>query len=350
MNNLISLFMNYKIQRLVEYGIFLLDDDSPFLRKVLKEYLSVYVDNYYYNIFYTIDDNSYNEDNLKKEFQGIMEEMLQDYRQYELEVSNEEYASNVHFIHTLKDFSLELLKIDSLQIPSKEEANAVVEEFVNNNEFFREKVNTRINKFIKLVKDTFSTNNKLFNHSDHYFEVISRSFVEMPDVSYLELQHNIHILHSYRKSMVARVYLKEELEKKKMECMIQKVSLRILKGIIEKKDISTFIVPLSDYFIKRGKIDDDIFDLIDNPLFRHYVYFGVSYNIYTSQKNAFSENFHFACIQDFSHINDVYQKVENISKEGTFDYLVISDYKYKDRDFFLGYEGAAMKILIFEEE
>ena len=350
MNNLISLFMNYKIQRLVEYGIFLMDDDSPFLRKVMKEYFSIYVDNYYYNIFYTVDDTVYSDDNLLKEFQGIMEEMLQDYRQYELEESNEEYANHVQFIHTLKDFTLEVLKIDTLQIPSKEEINVIVEEFVNKNEFFKEKIGNRMSKFVKLVKDTFVANSKLLSHQDHYFEVFSRSFINHKEITYLELQHNIHILHNYRKSMVARVYLEEGLDKKKMECMIQKVSLMILKSVIEKKETPTFIINLSDSFIKRGKINDDIFNLIDNPLFRHYVYLGVSYNIYTSQNDAFSEDFHFACIQDFTHINDIYQKVDIINREGIFDYLIVSDCKYKDREYFLGYEGEGMKILVFEEE
>lgn len=350
MNNLISLFMNYKIQRLVEYELFLMDDESSFLRKVMNKYISLYIDNYYYNIFYTVEDNVYNEDNLKKEFQGLMEEMLDDYRQYELTESNEEYASHIKFIHLLKDYTLEVIKIDSLKFQEKEDIASIVEEFVNNNPFFKEKIGTRISKFIKLVKETFKVTNKLLHHQDHYFQVFNRSFVDCEDISYLELQHNVHVLHHYRKSMVARVYLKEGLENSKMECMIQKVSLMILRSILDKSNVSTFIISLSDSFIKRGKIDDEIYNLIDNPLFRRYVVLGVSYNTYINQKSAFSDDYSFACIQDFSHINDVFQKVEDIAGEGIFDYLVVSDYKYKDREFFLGYEGDKIKVLVFEEE
>ena len=53
--------MNYKINRLIEYGVFAFGKDTPFIRNVLKEYFSTYVDNYYYGVFNTIDDERYNE-------------------------------------------------------------------------------------------------------------------------------------------------------------------------------------------------------------------------------------------------------------------------------------------------
>ena len=46
-----------------------------------------------------------------------------------------------------------------------------------------------------------------------------------------------------------------------------------------------------------------IFDLIDNPLFRRYVIICVSFPTYQAQEGAFVEDYHFACIQDFSHIS-----------------------------------------------
>lgn len=350
MNNLISIFLNYKIQRLVEYGVFLLDDDSPFIRKIFHEYFSVYVDNYYYNLFYTVDASSYSSENLLKEFQGIMVEMLDDYSQYELQESNQEYADHVQTIKKLKDFSFDILKIESLEINNKEEIPTKVTEFVEENDFYKKSIKNRLSKFIKMIQKTYEITNKLLNYKDHYYKIVERSFERHNDIKYLELAYQIDILHNYRKTMIERVYLKEELFKAKAECLIQKVSLLILKNMIEHKKIPRFIIQLDDSFIKRGKIDDDIFSLIDNHLFRHYVYLGVSYNTYTNQKNAFSEDFHFACIQDFSHINDISKKIESIEKEGIFDYIVIPDYKYKDRDYLLEYEGKAIKILLFEED
>ena len=63
--------MNYKIQRLVEYGVFLLNEDSPFIRKVFHEYFALYVDNYYYHQFYTVDTTTYSLKNLLQEFETI---------------------------------------------------------------------------------------------------------------------------------------------------------------------------------------------------------------------------------------------------------------------------------------
>ena len=350
MNNLISIFMNYKIQRLVEYGIFLLGEDSPFLRKVFQEYFSVYVDNYYYHVFHTIDYGEYSKENLKLELKGLMEEMLEDYLQYELVESNEEYRSHTQHIRDLKDFSYKILEIDFLEISSKEEITSKVTEFVEKNSFFQEKIGDRLSKFIKLVRETYQTNHKLLSYEDHYFEAVKRSFVNHTDVYYYSLENHINILNHYRKSMVSRVYQEEGLDYGKFECMVQKISLMILKGILEHQELPIFIIECRDSFIKRGKIIDEVYDLINNPLFRHYVTLGVSYNIYSSQKDAFLEDFHFACIQDFSHINDVYTKLDTISKDGIFDYTIVSDYKYKDRDFFLQFESDAMKVLVFEEE
>ncbi len=350
MNNLISIFMNYKIERLVEYGVFLLDEDSPFIRKIFGEYFSVYVDNYYYHVFHTIDDGVYSDQNLKLELKGIMEEMLDDYLQYELVESNEDYQAHVHIIRKLKDFSYEVLKIDSLEISNREEVTSKVAEFVQNNSWFQKKIGDRLSKFTKLIRETFQTNHKLLSYEGHYFEVVKHSFEGHDDVYYYDLESRINILNHYRKSMVSRVYQEDGLAKAKLECMIQKISLKILKGFLEHQDLPIFIIELKDLFIKRGQIIDEVYDLIDNPLFRHYVTLGVSYNIYQSQKDAFLEDFHFACIQDFSHINDVYTKVDTISKDGIFDYTIVSDCKYKDRDFFLQYENEAMDVLVFEEE
>lgn len=350
MNNLISLFMNYKISRLVEYGIFLYGEDSEFLRRIFKEYFSVYVDNYYYGIFYTVEDAVYSLDNLKEEFAGMEKELLDDYLQYELVEDNDEYQEHISGIRKLKDFSLEVLKIDSLDIEAREDITPSVEDFVSKNAFFKEHIGDQLSKFTKLVRESFQTIQKLLKLEDHFFEIKQKSFIECNEVYYLELDPHINILHNYRKSMVSRVYQEEGLERAKFECIVQKISLRILKSILEKKELPLFIIELRDDFIKRGKIIDEVYEFINNPLFRHYVSLGVSYNSYASQKEAFMEDFHFACIQDYSHINDIFQKTDNISKEGVFDYLIVSDYRYKDKDFFLNFESGAIKVLVFEEE
>jgi hypothetical protein len=90
--------------------------------------------------------------------------------------------------------------------------------------------------------------------------------------------------------------------------------------------------------------------LIDNPLIRKYVVLGVNYNTYLNHKNAFEVDFDLACIQDFTFINDIYSKVDNIYNEGIFNYIVVSGCKEKDSNFFLENDKDNINILVFEEE
>ena len=90
-----------------------------------------------------------------KEFQGTMIEMLDDYQQYELQESNQDYSLHVQTIKALKDFSLEVLKIDQLKINDKEQLSEVVIEFVENNSFYKEHIKNRLAKFIKMVQKNY---------------------------------------------------------------------------------------------------------------------------------------------------------------------------------------------------
>lgn len=351
MDNLISVFMNYKIDRLVEYGVFAYQEDNPFIRDVFYKYFQVYVDNYYYGIFHTIEeDASYSDKNLRVEFKGIMEEMLDDYREYELQVSNEEYTHNRKVIQELNDFCYQLFKIDWLSFENKDEISSKVLDFMSQHEILDKAIKGRENPFVRLVRVTYQNCRKLLDYQDNYYQIASRLFEGEKDKEYLELQPNIKVLETYRKSMVQKIYRDERLGQNKVECILQKISLLILRKTLEKKEIPLYFVTLSDTTISRGKIKKNIGSLLDNPLLKKYVVLVIDYNIFTSQKSAFDIDYQFACIQDYVHINDIYQKTENIAKEEFFSYLIVSDYRFKDRDFFIKYENNMMKMLLFEEE
>ena len=107
--------MNYKVNRLVAYAKFMTENQDDFVQSVFREYFQTYVDNYYYHVFHTIDDDEeFSIDNLKKELKGIMEEMLYDYRSYEFVVSNEEYQNHCKAIRELNPICFEIIKIDAL--------------------------------------------------------------------------------------------------------------------------------------------------------------------------------------------------------------------------------------------
>ena len=201
-----------------------------------------------------------------------------------------------------------------------------------------------------MVRETYTTCSKLLSYKDNYYDLGYRHFYKNDGLEFLRLTPSIKTLDVYRRNMVEKIYLDERLDKEKVKCCIQKISLEILKKTLKKEKIPFYFLEFGYGTIIRGNFEKEILSYIDNPLFRKYVVITVPYNLYLSQKNAFQEDYLFACIQDYSHINDIYQKTENIANEGVFQYLIVSDYKYRDRDFFLRYEGNAIKVLLFEEE
>ena len=350
MNNLITIFMNYKVNRLVEYGVLAVKEDTPFIRQIFHGYFSTYVDNYYYSVFHTVEEERYNDKNLKLELKGIMEEMLDDYRAYELQVSNAEYALGRQRIGELHDISYDLIKLDSLTFENKEEISVKVYDFIASNKKIKELFEGRENQITRLIRETYQTCIKLLSYEDNYYHIENRKFIKKDKLVFLELIPSIKVLDIYRKSMVQKIYDDERLSLTKLECMIQKVSLEILKKTLLREKIPTYFMDFCDDAIARGKIQNSILALMDNPLFRKYVVLGVHYNTYLNQKTAFSEDYQFSCIQDFTHINDIYQKVDSIVKEGIFQYLIVQDCRFQDRDYFLTYENDSLEVLMFEEE
>ena len=350
MNNLITLFMNNKIRYLIEYVLFLYNDNNDFAKDVARGYISTYVDNYYYGIFHTIDDSNYSLDNLKLELTGVMEEMLDSYSDHELEVSNEEYQKNRNIIKDLNDISYDVSQIDRLVYKDRDDVNDVVNKFLLEHKNINDLLGNRTNKFITMIKSSYTLDNRLLNFKDNYFVLNKKFFISDKDIQFISLNTNIKVLDTYKANLVSKIYEDDRLDFKKIECLINKVSLDILYKFINKEEIDRYIIEIPDTLVARGKIDEKVMDLMSNPLFQKYVVLAVQYNTYLNQKVAFNIDFRLACIQDYSHINDIFQKTDNISKEGIFNYLIVSDCREKDRDFFETYENEAMTALMFIEE
>ena len=75
---------------------------------------------------------------------------------------------------------------------------------------------------------------------------------------------------------------------------------------------------------------------------RHNIYYLFTTSYYS--QNIYEE------YQSGKIVSDVYQKTDSIRQEGVFRYLVVSDCKYNNRDYFLGYHSDSMEVLVFEEE
>ena len=350
MKNFINVYMDYKVNCLIRIGIFFFQKDNSFIKKVFRGYFYTYIDNYYYKIFNTIDGEKFTLKNLKQEFDGIMFEMLDDYKEYELIDDNHTYQENCNLIRKLNSFCYEIVRLDLLKYSSKGDITPEVEEFVYNNKVLSSYVTSSLSELISIVRESYSNYKKLLEFNDQYFNLEKKKFENYSDILFWELVPNIKVLDIYRESLVKRVYQEKKLLKLKMKCLIQKISIYLLKNVLNREDITPIIIKLDSNFISRGTIDEELLDLMDNPLFQKYVVLGVDYSVYQNQKSAFLEDYQFACIQDFAHINDVYQKTDSIYKEGIFNYLIVEDCKYRDRDYFLDYNSDVLKILLFEED
>ena len=350
MKNFINVYMDYKVNCLIRMGIFFYKKDNSFIKKVFRGYFYTYIDNYYYKIFNTIDEEKFSLKNLKQEFDGIMYEMLDDYKEYELIDDNHTYYDNCNLIRKLNNFCYEIVRLDLLKYPSKGDIPSILEEFVCNNKVLSSYVSSSLSELITIVRESYSNYQKLLEYDDQYYILEKKRFENNSDILYLELVPNIKMLEVYRDSLVRRVYQDKKLLKLKMKCLIQKISIYLLKSLLNRESIIPIIIKLDSDYISRGSIDEELLDLMDNPIFQKYVVLGVDYSVYQNQRNAFLSNFQFACIQDFNHINDVYQKTDSIYKEGIFNYLIVEDCKYRDRDYFLDYNSDVLKILLFEED
>jgi len=340
--------MNYKVDRLIEYGA-LIYEDSKFIREVFKGYFDTYIDNYYYGIFNTVDTDTYSLETLQVELNGIMSDIMDDYRAYELKVSNEEFAKNMKIIRDLRDVSFEIIKLDNLTGADREELESKVSKIITESSILSDLIGNRMNKLVTLVRETNTNSSKLLNYEDEFYSLEKKNFTDS-DIEYISLTWDIRILNNYKKVMINRIFNDKKFEVKKLKCLIQKVSLYILKKVLNDEDVKPIFIDLYDSSIVRGIISREIYLLLDNPLFRKYVIMGVNYNNYLAHKEAFSEDFQFACVQDFSHINDIYKKVDDIYKEGIFNYLLVSKCRDTDLDYFTGYEADGLEVLVLEEE
>ena len=350
MDNLITVFMNYKVNRLIEYGVFLYQKDSFFIRDIFMNYFQTYIDNYYYGVFNTIDDEHYNRRNLKLELSGMMEELLYDYQDCESKVSPEEYHENQKIIRELKDISFEIIKFDTLEFPSKDAIGDVVESFLLGQSWLATNVQKREERLIRMIRETYQNEQRLLQYEIQNFSFREKHFAGREDCVWLELIPTIRVLEVYRKGLIEKVSNDERLEFDKLRCLIQKISHMLLLQFLRKETPKKIFISLPDRLVSRGRIHEEIYSLMDNPIFQKNVFLAVDYSTYLNQKAAFSEDFHFACVQDFSHINDVYMKVDNIYNEGFSHYLIVSNYKPDDKDFFVRYKNEVMSVLLFEEE
>lgn len=346
-------FLNYKIKYLSECASFFFEDyDQELVSTCLKTYFKTYVNTYFYHILGTLDlANDYGYETIYEELDGIKEEILDEYKDVEFNVSNEEYIRNRKVISEMVEICMFMCQLDWLKFSSKESVADEVAKFIDKYPNIKVKLGDRKAKLIAKVKEYYNVTIKVFNDDKSYFQVDCVQELKKDELYLTKLVHNIKTLQTnYKKSMVERVYSDERFNVEKIKTIFWKLPREIMRKFLNGEKIKKYVVVIDDKMFQRGNVD--LFRMIDNPFLKRYIILAVSFNSYSYHRDLLEYlDFTVACNQNLLHINEVLDKLNTIDAENFFKYILISDYKDKDKEVILGYKcNEEVELYITKEE
>jgi len=342
MNNLINVYMNYLTKSMVKIALVCFKDED-FVRGRIERFVKTYIDNRYYNIFHTVSDNSvYNEKVLKKEFAGLLVELLEDYKDYELLEDNKKYVENLDIINKINDFAFDLVKVDDLK-------------FDNNYHHYTgnifSKYNVNIKYINKIMKKLVDRTNKILSFEDRYFTMNYDKISNVDNCMMLRIDHKINILNDYRWVLIDRVYCDDRLNIDKLIVSLQKFSLFLLNEVLNNRVISNkYYLNLGNNFIVRKNINQTLSMILDNPLLRKYLILVIPFDVLSVNRELIDSLGYELCVNiNLEHVNDISVKLDSAVNMRCSDILV-SGYKQKDYDYIKNYKTASEKSLLIYEE
>ena len=351
-DNLVVTYMNYKINYLLKYGLLIMHSTDEFLSDCLKNYLKTYVNSCYYLIFDTVNSKVYDDKVMREEIEGKRLEMLDDLSNYELIDSNEEYKNKKNYINDCSKIIPFLIKLDLFRFNDKEEANTGIKALVDQDSFVKEKLGTDILKLISLVIDTNKVLSNFFEKKDTYFSLDYLLFKDVDNYVKVVINNDVKVLHdNYKNSLVERCYKDKKIQFEKIYLLGIKFIKQLLFVYNNSLLYSKYFILIPEFIFEDKKDLGKLLDLFDNPLIKRYVVLGiVSDNYYSNQAFIRKYNFSIACIQDFSHINDVNAKLTNLDNSNLFDYILVDSFKDKDYDSFVKYSMVNLEGILFNKE
>ena len=339
-NDFVRSYIRFKIKRLSEFASFFFNGyNDELIIKWLGSYFDTYTNTYYYNILATLDTAEvFDLNTVRLEFLGIKEDILDEYNDYELTVENVDYGKHRDAISDMVDICLFICKLDTFKFSSKDNINDEFIELINNYPGLKLRLGDNLGKLITKIKETYVLEEKIFSDVNSFFLIDYSQELKKGKLYNTKLRHNIKILESnYKKSMVERVYSDDRFTIEKIRNSFFKLSRDLMKMFSKGEKLGKYIIMLDDKVFQRGNID--LFRMIDNPFLKRYLVIGVSFNSYAYHKDFLEYlGFRYACYQDLSHISEVLDKLNSIDAEKFFDYILITDYKDKEKDLILGYE------------
>lgn len=339
-NDFIKSYISYKVKRLSEFAsVFFVDFDDDFIMSRLNKYFDTYIDTYFYHTLATLDDGGvFDFKTVKEEFIGIRDDLLDEYANLELVVSNVEYKKNKNAICEMVDICLFVCQLDLFRFTSKELINEEFDKFITRYSVIKERLGDNLSKLLAKVKENFILENKIFNDDNSYF-VVDYSNELKKDTLYLtKIKHTIKILESnYKKSMVERVFSDDRFTLDKIKTIFWKLSREIMRKFLNGENVGKYIVVIDDKLFQSENIE--LFNMINNSFLQRYLVLAVSFNGYAYNKSFLEKlGFSVACNLDLSHVGEVLDRLNSIDSEKFFAYILVNDYKDSDKETILGYE------------
>lgn len=344
MDNLINVYMNYMVKSYSYIAVVFFKEEQYFIEKSAARFIETYIDNYYYGIKHTVKDNSlFGIGVIEKEFDGLLEELLDDYKDYELVDDNQLYKKKVKMLHDLRDFSLDLIKLDKIRFNNNWEEDVKLI-FV--------KYDIDINKVIKIFDNYLERTNKFISMNDDYY-TLTLDRIDNREKSYmLKLNDKIDALRKYKRFMIDEVFRDDRLDLDRWKILIQKFSLMMLNDMIRDKKIDrTYYLSLDKDVFKRGIFNEEIKCLLDNPFLRQHLCLVLPFDLIHSYRDRLNELLYELCIKvDFSFINDIGAKIDSCNKLHCKETLM-SGWKERDFEYLKSYRFLdGRSLLIYKEE
>lgn len=348
--NVITGFINYKINYLTQCGLLFFEDiDKDFILKHLNQYITTYVNNYYYHKTETLDNvEKVNEEIILKELFGKRVELLDDFCQFELEMDNYTYSRQKKALIELVEIVFFLSKIDRLRFDSKADLEVRFNQLMEYNPKIKERLGNNLIKLFLKVKDNYNKELKILVPTGFYKTDYSK-FIDN-NLIYVNLYHDISILKTnYRNIFVDRVYKDNKYNLDKVSCLIWNISISILDNIINCREIDKYLIDIpSNLFYRNKFILEEEFN---NSLLKENVILVFNNNTYKDNCEIISSlNHKVACSVDLSHINDVVDKLNQIEAMANFEYIFVTDFKDKDEDLIKNFKANYAKVEIIKEK
>ncbi len=346
-----DVYMSYKVSRLQKYAQTIMHSYDDFLSSCLYVYFETYINCYYYCIFDTSNVMECTDNVIKEELEGRRLELLADLANYELVDSNEEYALKKLFINNSINVVLFVIGIDRLRYSDRDDVTYKVNSLLEYCPSIKAALGTTVNRLISLIKETYSVTNSFFKKVNSYYFLEYGFFKNIGNYAVVKLDYKIKNLDdNYKKSLVERVYRNDKLLKEKTELLIK----HFIKQFISEKynnklAYDKYFIELKDELTKEDL--KELLDMLNNQLLKKYIVIVITSNTYKSNQALFNKyKFSMACNQDFSHINDVKDKLGNIDMSNVYDYIIVSNYKANDYNDFMKYTKVNLTDILFNEE